>query len=131
MSMSRKVAVSGADGKGPLFPSPQPVSNRDTAGKSDATDRLSINKSVVVGGGQTVAVPPVANTAIAAAADGPYSLPITIPIDPDTFGFNGPPNNTSKHVIPTPSRMDRRLHFGIDCADLVHFTHWYDHDMIT
>ncbi|KAI8912237.1 hypothetical protein DFJ77DRAFT_542027 [Powellomyces hirtus] len=29
-----------------------------------------------------------------------------------------------KNLIPTPNRHDRRLQFGIDCAEMVHFTHW-------
>ncbi|KAI9324852.1 hypothetical protein BDR26DRAFT_964069 [Obelidium mucronatum] len=26
--------------------------------------------------------------------------------------------------IPTPNKNERKVHYGIDCADLVHFTHW-------
>ncbi|KAJ3162411.1 hypothetical protein HDU86_004891 [Geranomyces michiganensis] len=29
-----------------------------------------------------------------------------------------------KDLVPTPNRHDRRLQFGIDCAEMVHFTHW-------
>ncbi|KAI9203276.1 uncharacterized protein BJ171DRAFT_600142 [Polychytrium aggregatum] len=30
----------------------------------------------------------------------------------------------NREVIPSPNRRDRKLQFGIDCAELVHFTHW-------
>ncbi|KAJ3030918.1 UNVERIFIED_CONTAM: hypothetical protein HDU68_007279 [Siphonaria sp. JEL0065] len=26
--------------------------------------------------------------------------------------------------VPTPNKNERKVHYGIDCADLVHFTHW-------
>jgi hypothetical protein len=36
------------------------------------------------------------------------------------------PIGTSKAniIIPTPNRYDRRIKFGIDVAEMVHFTHW-------
>ena len=34
-------------------------------------------------------------------------------------------NKIPRPIIPTPNRRDRRTQFGIDCAELVHFTHWY------
>ncbi|KAJ3113713.1 hypothetical protein HDU96_003042 [Phlyctochytrium bullatum] len=33
-------------------------------------------------------------------------------------------NQTHKASIPTPNKRQRRIQFGIDCADVVHFTHW-------
>ncbi|KAJ3020998.1 hypothetical protein HKX48_009403 [Thoreauomyces humboldtii] len=34
------------------------------------------------------------------------------------------PRPPPKEPLPTPNRHDRRLQFGIDCAEMVHFTHW-------
>ncbi|KAI8823829.1 hypothetical protein BJ741DRAFT_634238 [Chytriomyces cf. hyalinus JEL632] len=34
------------------------------------------------------------------------------------------PRKSVAGYIPTPNRSDRKLQFGIDCAELVHFSHW-------
>ncbi|KAJ3105560.1 hypothetical protein HDU97_007902 [Phlyctochytrium planicorne] len=51
-----------------------------------------------------------------AEAAGPYPSSNTSSPLPSVKGQN--------HTIPTPNRRQRRLQFGIDCADMVHFTHW-------
>ncbi|KAJ3219527.1 hypothetical protein HDU67_000472 [Dinochytrium kinnereticum] len=57
-----------------------------------------------------------------ASAAGPY-------LSPSTNNSTSPiPSlkaaSHQHHAIPTPNRRQRRLQFGIDCADMVHFTHW-------
>ncbi|KAJ3229481.1 hypothetical protein HDU81_005357 [Chytriomyces hyalinus] len=37
---------------------------------------------------------------------------------------NMEPRKSVAGYIPTPNRSDRKLQFGIDCAELVHFSHW-------
>ncbi|KAI8834503.1 hypothetical protein BC829DRAFT_448428 [Chytridium lagenaria] len=50
-----------------------------------------------------------------ASAAGPYASEGNSPI---------PPIKLQQGIIPTPNRKQRRVQFGIDCADMVHFTHW-------
>lgn len=36
-----------------------------------------------------------------------------------------PTSQPSHTYIPAPSRAERKVQFGIDTAEVVHFTHWY------
>ncbi|TPX66179.1 hypothetical protein SpCBS45565_g04639 [Spizellomyces sp. 'palustris'] len=45
-------------------------------------------------------------------------------VDPAQNLHPPPLPGKQREYIPTPNRHDRRLQFGIDCAELVHFTHW-------
>ncbi|ORY53838.1 hypothetical protein BCR33DRAFT_674998 [Rhizoclosmatium globosum] len=68
-------------------------------------------------------------------AAGPYSKESTQSAPIEAKQLKGPspiPNlkparkslTTKAPSIPTPNKNERKVHYGIDCADLVHFTHW-------
>ncbi|KAJ3349706.1 hypothetical protein HDU83_000324 [Entophlyctis luteolus] len=45
-------------------------------------------------------------------------------IFPQRHQFIATKNTVIEDDIPAPDRNDRKIYFGIDCAELVHFTHW-------
>ncbi|KAI9102498.1 hypothetical protein DFS34DRAFT_577433 [Phlyctochytrium arcticum] len=65
----------------------------------------------------------------AATADEKQSPPKDVHIPPQHIAGPLPPAPVPppikpREFVPTPNRNDRRVQFGVDCAELVHFTHW-------
>ena len=55
-----------------------------------------------------------------------HAIPSTLhQIAPSAEPASLPHKLPKPSLIPTPNRQERKLAFGIDCAEHVHFTHWY------
>ncbi|KAI8822927.1 uncharacterized protein EV422DRAFT_585444 [Fimicolochytrium jonesii] len=78
---------------------------------------------MISSGGPDVEVGPPQKSIVdfANLKDGHSPLP-SMPAVPPLPRQQGKAKDTD--IITTPNRQDRRLQFGIDCAEMVHFTHW-------
>ncbi|KAI9333355.1 hypothetical protein DFJ73DRAFT_963215 [Zopfochytrium polystomum] len=102
--------------------SPSPPAPTFTAPAAAAAESSGSSRNAAAAAAVSGAVPPLPHKTNRALhhPPAPHNEETTASADKVTASRSRGP----AVLVPTPSRSERKTLFGIDCADLVHFTHW-------